>query len=246
MLSSFRMFEVVLYALVNFLPYLIFAFYIFYDYSRFSKSFTVVAAMAAILVQIGTRFWGAASNDGNTLNIILIRLAIYILIAIIAIKIHVGKILFAILIFSNISSFIKIAASAIREVLLAQEIHPLYCWHSTAIILALHLVTTLPFTLATAKHFKSMVNKKAVGHEWSYSWIAPGVFYMIWQFLIYGGIQDHMDAINDPGNVVFLLIMNMGSLVVYYVVIQFSEIFKCCNFCFHKFYVIHFLPHYIP
>lgn len=223
MLSSFRMFEVTLYALVNFLPYLTLTFYIFYKHSRFSQKVTLMVATFAVLIQIGTRFWGAVSNDGNTLNIILIRLAIYILISIIAIKIHVGKILFSILILSNISSFIKIAASAIRGLLLAEETHPLYCWHSSIIIILLHLITTLPFILATAKHFKSMVNKKPVGHEWSYYWITPAIFYMIWQFLIYGGVQDHMTAINDIGNVVFLLVMNVGSLLVYYVVIQLSN-----------------------
>ena len=50
MLSSFRIFEVSLYAVVNFLPYLIFASYIFYNRSRFSKRITIISGLITILV----------------------------------------------------------------------------------------------------------------------------------------------------------------------------------------------------
>lgn len=226
MLSSFRIFEVSLYAVVNFLPYLIFASYIFYNRSRFSKRITIISGLITILVQIGTRFWGAASNDGNTINIILIRLIIYILIAAVAVDVHIGKILFTILIFSNISSFIKIAASAIRELPWAEEVHLLYCWHSSVIIIALHLVATLPFVLATTKHFKTMINNKVSEYAWSYYWIAPAIFYMMWQFLLYGSEQHYTEVINDLGNVLFLLIMNIGALLVYYIIIRLNNEFS--------------------
>lgn len=223
MLSTFRIFEITLYALINFVPYMALMVFAFYKHPRFSKPITVLICMTATFVQIATRFWSVLSNSGNSINIILLRTLVYTLLLLAAINALAGKVLFVELIFLNISSFIMIAASCVESLFFSGDVHRMYCWHVSMLIAILHLIITVPFFFTVKRRLKPMVDTKAIGKEWAYYWTIPATFYMVWQFLIYGSEQTSTDAIREPRNVIFLLIINVGAFLIYYMVIRLSN-----------------------
>lgn len=223
MLSTFRIFEIILYALVNFLPYLALMVYAFYKHPRFSKPVTVLICLTATLVQVGTRFWSVLGGSGNSIYIILLRTLVYTLLLLAAINALAGKVFFVELIFLNISSFIMITASCVESLFFSGEIHRMYCWHVSALICILHLILTVPFSLTVKRRLRPMIDTPAVGKEWAYQWTIPATFYIVWQYLIYGSNQTSTAAIREPKNVIFLLIINLGALLIYYVVIRLSD-----------------------
>lgn len=214
-----RVAEIIMYSLANFVPYLALTIYVFYHHPRFSRPITTIICIAATLIQIGTRFWGTLAIYGNSVNIILVRLIAYTLLMWLAIRNHIGKILFIELIFSNISSFIMITAVCLENLLFEGQNHRMYCWHTTMIILLLHLILTLPFSITVRKRFRPTVETPPLEREWYYYWLIPGIFYLVWQYLIYGSDSTSAAEIRNPKNVLFLMIVNCGSLLVFYIII---------------------------
>ncbi len=226
MTPNFRILEISLYALMNFLPYLGLTIYIFYNFPRFKQPVTVLICILSVIAQISSRFWGALSSSGNTLSIILLRFIIYTFLMALAIKVRLGKILFVELIFSNISSFVMIAATCLQGLFFSRQTHPLFCWHASLIIFILHFFITLPFSLIVGKRLKKMLETETKGIEWTYFWIIPATFYLTWQFILYGDGQGYLANMSNPGNVIFLFITNVGALFVYHVVIQLCSEFS--------------------
>lgn len=65
-----------------------------------------------------------------------------------------------------------------------------------------------------------MINNKFVGDEWYYYWIVPAIFYLIWQYQINGGTETGLDIMLNPSNVIFLFIINIGSFVIYQIMMR--------------------------
>ncbi|MBQ8803953.1 MAG: sensor histidine kinase [Tyzzerella sp.] len=224
MLSIPRIIEVVLYALANFVPYLVLSVYAFSNRLRFSKQFTAFLCSIAMLVQILTRFYSIYSGIGSTSLIALIRFISYLIIFAIALNAHFGKVLFILFIYSNFSNLISIAAVCIESQFLLGQVHRLYCWHGALTMLILHLFVTLPFSITVKRRLKPMIESNPVGNEWSYFWLIPATFYLIWQYHVYGNSQNTMEVITQPRNVIFLGVVNLGAFLVYYIVIQLNSI----------------------
>ena len=123
-----RILEITLYALANFIPYLLLSLYTFSRHLRFSKVTTGFISFLAILVQIGTRFYASYTGGGSSTNITIIRLLSYLFLFMIAVDLHFGKLLFVQIIFSNIGNFIPIASICIEGIVFSDTTHRLYCW----------------------------------------------------------------------------------------------------------------------
>lgn len=220
MLSGFRTFEIILLSLINFGPYVVLSVYTFSEEMRFSKITTGLACSFLMLVQILTRYWSAVNNLSSSVLMSLIRLGIFLIIYTLFFNIDFRKVLFINLIFANIGNFILIAAVFLERTLFPNINHRLYCWHTSLIMVLLHLVLTFPIAVMIRKYFKPMVKNKFVGSEWYYYWIVPAIFYLIWQYQINGGTEQVLDTLVDPRNVIFLFIINIGAILIYQIMIR--------------------------
>jgi len=216
---ALRILEITLYALANFVPYLLLSLYTFSKHFRFSKVVTGLISFFAILVQVFTRFYAAYTGGGSSTTVTIIRLLSYLILFMIAVDLHFGKLLFVQIIFSNIGNFISIAAICIEGIVFADTTHRLYCWHISVIMMLLHVMITLPFALTIAGSLKTLVNRTAIGKEWYYFWLIPSIFYLIWVHYLYGTKSDMTTMVRDPHHVLFLLFINAGAFLTYYIVI---------------------------
>lgn len=219
MFSFERTMEIVLFALCNFAPYVVLSFYIFRKHQRFQEWITIAGCFLLFIVQFATRYWSAMHGINTSIHMSIIRLVIFLAGYAILIDQHFGKILFLELIFANIGNFILIAAICLERNLFPNITHHLYCWHTSVVMLLLHLVITLPWAVEARKYFVPMLDNRRVKKEWNYYWLVPLVFYIIWQYQINGGTETGLENIQNPYNVVFLFIINFGSLLIYYIMI---------------------------
>lgn len=219
MFSAFRTFEIVLFALCNFAPYILLSIYAFSKYFRFSKLTTWLVCSLLMFVQFATRYWSALHGINTSVAMSIIRLAIFMLGYALLFNQRFGKVLFLEMIFANTGNFILIAAVCLERNLLPNIEHQLYCWHTSVVMILLHILTTLPLALAIKRYFIPMLDNHWVGKEWNYYWIVPTVFYIIWQYQINGGTETGLENIQNPYNVVFLFIINIGALVIYYIML---------------------------
>lgn len=220
MLSLNRTLEIFLFALCNFAPYILLSLYAFRKHFRFSKGITYVACLGLFLIQFLTRYWSASQGINTSIFISVFRLLIFVGAYSVLFEKRFGKILFLELIFANIGNFILVAAVCLERNLFPNITHILYCWHTTVVMVILHLVFTLPLAFAVNKFFVPMLINPRVGREWKYYWIVPSVFYIIWQYQINSGTRTGLENIQDPRNIVFLFIINIGSFVIYYIMLM--------------------------
>lgn len=220
MLSFTRTLEVFLFSICNFVPYVILSIYAFGKYLRFSKWITYVACFGLFLVQFLTRYWSATHGINTSIAMSILRLIVFIGGYAILFDQRFGKVFFLELIFANIGNFILVAAVCLERNLFMNISHILYCWHTSVVMMLLHLLFTIPLAFAVKKFFIPMLSNHRVGREWNYYWIVPSVFYIIWQYQINGGTRTGLENIQDPYNIAFLFIINIGSFVIYYIMLM--------------------------
>ena len=220
MFSFGRTLEIFLFALCNFGPYVVLSYYIFKKHFRFSKTIVAIVCVLLFLIQFATRYWSALLGINTSITMSIFRLIIFILGYAILFDQRFGKILFIELIFANLGNFILIAAVCLERNLFPNIDHNLYCWHTSVVMLILHLIITLPWALEVRKHLIPMLDNQWVKKEWNYYWLVPVVFYIIWQYQINGGTETGLENIQNPYNVIFLFIINFGSLLIYYIMLM--------------------------
>jgi signal transduction histidine kinase len=220
MFSLARTLEILLFALCNFAPYVGLTYYIFQKHFRYSKAVTTIGCILLFLVQFVTRYWSALHGINTSITMSILRLVIILFGYAILFDQRLGKILYIELIFANMGNFILIAAVCLERNLFPNIEHALYCWHTSVVMLLLHLIITLPWALEVRRYFIPMLDNRRVGNEWNYYWLVPTVFYIIWQYQINGGTKTGLENIQNPYNVVFLFIINFGSLLIYYIMLK--------------------------
>lgn len=220
MFSAFRTLEIFLFALCNFAPYIAFSYYIFKKHFRFSKVITGIAFILLFFIQFATRYWSALHGINTSIFMSVLRLTIFMIGYAILFDQRFGKILFIELIFANMGNFILIAAVCLERNLFPNITHSLYCWHTSVVMMLLHLIITVPWTFEVKKYFIPMLNNRLVKKEWNYYWLVPTVFYIIWQYQVNGGTETGLENIENPYNVVFLFIINFGALLIYYIMLM--------------------------
>ena len=63
------------------------------------------------------------------------------------------------------------------------------------------------------------VEKEPSGFEWRYLWLIPSTFYLMWYFAFYGvASRSALEIALRPKNTLFLLIINVGAILIYYIV----------------------------
>lgn len=220
MFSFERTFEILLFALCNFAPYVVFTYFIFKKHFRYSKITTGIVCTLLFLIQFATRYWSALQGINTNVYMSLLRLFVFLIGYAILFNQRFGKILFIELIFANMGNFILIAAVCLERNLFPDITHKLYCWHSSVVMILLHLIITLPWTREVKKHFIPMLDNHLVKKEWNYYWLVPTVFYIIWQYQINSGAKTGLENIQNPYNVIFLFIINFGALLIYYIMLM--------------------------
>lgn len=219
-MDTFRFMETSLFALVNFLPFVILSIYTFNDRLRFSKKVTYLACVGLFVVQCLTRYYSAFQNEESILWLSLLRLIVFLSGYAILIDVRFGKLLFMELIFANMGNFIIIAAVCLERNLFPEIEHRMYCWHTSVVMILLHLLITLPFSFSIRKYYKPMITHRIIGKSWDYYWIVPAIFYTIWQYQLHGGSHNALDTMTNSYDVIFLTIIQIGSFLIYYLILR--------------------------
>ncbi|MBR3811702.1 MAG: sensor histidine kinase [Agathobacter sp.] len=222
-MDGFRLMEVALFSIVIFLPFVILSIYTFYDRIRFSKGLTYIVCAILLVVQFLTRYWSAYHNYYSDVSMSILRLTVFLAGYAILFDIRFRKVLFVELIFVNTGNYIIAAAVCLERNLFPHIKHHLYCWHSSVVMILLHLVLTLPLAFFVGKNYKPMISNRIIGNIWNYYWIIPTIFYIIFQYELNGHSQNVLDTITNPHDIFFLTIIQLGSYLIYHLTIRLDK-----------------------
>ena len=216
----YRILEVALYALLNFLPYLVLAMYTFQDQYRFSKPVTygLIAAVTVAQMVLGN-LAAFSGSDAGLLSAAstLIYAAFYF----VAVKAYFGKTLFTLLILSNLANLVVICSKCLEGLLFGPAIaYQAYRWTNSVCMFIVHLIITVPLWYYFCRYYRKVVENQTNKSVWNYLWLIPATFYLFWYHHIYGSTESSLELALQPSHALFLLTIDLGSFLVYHIVIK--------------------------
>ncbi len=140
----YRILEVSVYALLNFLPFLALALYPFRHSLRFSGRITGLLILLVTVVQLFLGAWAAFASGNNAGKISAVSTVLYALFYFLAVKKHFGKTLFTLLMISNIANLAVIAAKCAEGLLFPALATQNYRWSFSLMLLIVEAVLSVP------------------------------------------------------------------------------------------------------
>lgn len=120
---------------------------------------------------------------------------------------------------SNTANFVVAASKCIEGKIFPELVVQSYRWSFSLIMLFVLAVVWIPLFIYTKKVYTPAVEKEPTGIEWRYLWLIPATFYLIWYYMLYNNNgKSSLETALDAGNAVFLLFINVGACLVYYVI----------------------------
>ncbi len=215
----YRIAEICVYSLLNFLPFMALALYPFRSRLRFSAKITVCIIVVISFIQMGLGLWAAFFSGGKAALASVVSTAVYVVFYFFAVKVNFGKALFTLLMISNTANFVVAASKCIEGKIFPELAVQSYRWSFSLIMLVVLAVVWIPLFIYTKKVYTPAVEKEPTGIEWRYLWLIPATFYLIWYHMLYNNNgKSSLETALDTGNTVFLLFINVGAGIVYYVI----------------------------
>lgn len=219
MFPFYRIVEVICYSLINFVPFFVLALYPFYGNLRFSKSVTLFLAAILLLLQVGCGFLAALLLPEKKGLLSVLSTSVYFLFYFAAVKAHFGKLLFTLLMFSDIANLIVVLSKCVEGLILPEMAVQPYRWSFSVAMLLMECIILIPLYFYIRRFFAKMMKKEEKLSAWCYLWAIPATFYLIWSYYLYGGKQSALEQALKPVNVLFLLCINLGAFLVYHIVV---------------------------
>lgn len=218
--SILRITEIIVYSILNFCPYIILAVYPFRNHLRHSKKIATVQIILVTFIQIGLGIV-AAFFTGNWKGLLsMASTVIYACFYFWVIRANFGKMVFTLLMLSNISNFVVISSKCIEGIIFPELAHQSYRWSFSVVMLAEQVLMLVPLFIYIKKAYTPAVEKDFDGYMWYYLWLIPATFYLIGYYNIYYRVKSSLEIALQPGNTVILLLINLGAFLIYCMVIR--------------------------
>lgn len=215
----YRVAEVAVYSLLNFLPFMALALYPFRYDLRFSRRGTVLLGVILTAIQLALGACAAFVPGKSTAALSVVSTALYALFYFLAVKKHWGKTLFTLLMISNYANFAVVSAKCAEGWLFPTLATQSYRWSFSLMLLAVEIIIAVPIFLYMKEVFTPAVEREPSGFEWKFLWLIPATFYVVWYAAFYSVVsRTALEIALRPKNTVFLLAVNVGATLIYYVV----------------------------
>ena len=215
----YRIIEIVVYSLLNFLPLMFLALYPFRDSLRFSRKATRGLIGLLTFIQILLGFWAMIMPRDKIGILSAISTLLYAAFYFHAVKKNIGKIMFILLMISNIANLVVVSAKCTEGILFPELAVQSYRWSFSLMLFVIESVLAVPIFIYMKKVLAPAIEREPSGFEWKYLWLIPATFYLVWYVAFYGIIaRSALEIALRPKNTVFILLINVGAFLIYYIV----------------------------
>lgn len=213
-MNALRLFEIILYVLVDLSPNLILAFLPFRDFLRFSKRNTAAFILLLYFFIILSRIISLQIPKAAAFLTVL-WLVLYLGFYFLLIKEEISKLLFVLLTILNYGSFTAIVFTHITCHRFPQAADRPYSVFSTAALLIVYTVSyPIVFHMFNNK-MKTLICFPENNRYWKFLWLVPATFCLSYYYNLYanGGVISFSTSLN---NTLFAIFFNLGALFVTY------------------------------
>ena len=214
-----RVFEICLYSLLNFFPFLIFALYPFLDDLRFSRTKTGLLIVVLTFLQILFGLLACFSTGNISAVLSLISTLSYAFFYFTVIRKSPGQLLFVLLMISNIANLVVITAKCLEGQFFPDFALLPYRYSMSLFMVIVEIFILIPVFIFLKKVITPAISCSQSFHEWSYLWLIPATFYLIWYYMVYGNSTlSGLEIALNPKNIIVSVFVNAGALLIYSIV----------------------------
>lgn len=225
-----------LYTFLCTLPYMALVMYTFRGHWRFKKPVAITIMFAIVAFMMSTlplRIYLSEFIPYQFFDIL--TSVIYIAFIFVEIKAQIGKLVFTVLVLTNLGNFVVTSAKCLENIFFPKqaELRYFFTYH---LFITLVLIAALPAIYQLVfKDISTPDNDcqsdahedktNADGYLWRYMWLVPGVFYLIGALLFYKAGNPNILNMTDPVNTLYLLAIAAGSVMIYRIIIQTVDLY---------------------
>lgn len=214
-----RVFEICLYSLLNFFPFLIFALYPFRDDLRFSRTKTGLLIVVLTFLQILFGLLACFSTGNISAVLSLISTLSYAFFYFTVIRKSPGQLLFVLLMISNIANLVVITAKCLEGQFFPDFALLPYRYSMSLFMVIVEIFILIPVFIFLKKVITPAISCSQSFHEWHYLWLIPATFYLIWYYMVYGNSTlSGLEIALNPKNIIVSVFVNAGALLIYSIV----------------------------
>jgi two-component system sensor histidine kinase AgrC len=230
-LMPFTRWECLLYSIVSLVPFIFLLYYTFKDRFRFSISRTLLILIPFTLVHIVIHFaalYGYLQWIGFA-DILLP--ALYVLLLLIIVRDHIGRVLFALLVVCNFRNLAVSAAKYVEGVFSEADALKRYHWTFSVWLLLFECAILMFLWKVIFKAFRTIDLPDSLERNsrhrlpegrslWRYLWFVPATFYLIWMYMFYQGNEPAVRKLMHLHYLLIVIAVDFGSLFIYGLILQ--------------------------
>ena len=233
--GSYYIYGRLLYTFLCTFPYMALVLFTFRGHWCFKKPVAIVIMLAIVAFQMSTlpvRLYLSEYIPYQFFDIL--TSVIYIAFIFVEIKAHIGKLIFTVLVLTNLGNFVVTSAKCLENIFFPVQaaMEFFFTYH---LFIALVLIAVIPVIyLLVFKNISSpdesqsetyAENSIATGYLWRYMWLVPGVFYLIGTLLFYTAGDFNLKSMTGPVQTLYLLAIAAGSVMIYRIIIQTVDLY---------------------
>ena len=205
------------YELFNCVPYVLLVLYAFKNSLRFNKIVTIVLCSILTVLEIGLCHIANVADIDYRSVFSIASTVLYFLFCIATVRNSFGKLLFSLMAIANIANLIVMFSKFIETMVFTNASPDTYSYKFISVMVVVELITLIPFALFIKKNFHIIEEDNS--KLWRILWLVPITFYFMWYYSIFLSNKTPMEFSTKADNMVFMIIITIGSLLVYYLVI---------------------------
>ncbi len=213
-------FEILVYTLLNSLPYHFLMLYVFRDRLRFSLGKTVLLLIPSTALEFLLNLLvgiGLASRTGY-LNIIWSGCYTFSYLALI--KVPIGKTSFMMMVMLNLNNFIIVASKWLEGLFFPDLAMARFHFSNSLTMLITELAVLAPCFITFRKRYRPALQQESNDFLWRFLWVVPLTFYFLWHYHVHFNNVSSLEVATDTHSLIFLMVVNAGAYLIYYLVLR--------------------------
>ena len=222
--NPFQIWEAVLYAFLNSFPYMVLVVYSFRAKWRFGRNITLfLLVLATFLLSFLTPYRLFSTAVQSPIWDIAISV-IYIGFIFLAIREHIGKLVFTVLVLMDLGNLVVVVSKCIEGFFFPDYARDRYHYTYSLCMLPVLLALLFPVYRLIFKDIcksnTTTASNPAATVMWRYLWLVPAVFYGIWVQHFYTSGRSALENALNPFSTAYLILIDIGSVMIYRLIVK--------------------------
>ncbi len=215
-----RVFEILIYTLINSIPYHFCMLYMFRDRLRFSLSRTLLLMVPTILLEFFLNILVGMDYVQNSSLISIIWSGGYTAAYLLAVDVPIGKTSFMMMVMLNLNNIIIVISKCVESWFFPELAMSRYHFSNSLTMLLTVAAILGPCFISFRKHYRPALQQESNDFLWRFLWAVPLTFYFLWHYYVHFNDVSSLEVATDSRSLFFLVVVNCGAYLIYYLVLR--------------------------